>query len=183
MFNHPPRPKQKPHLRWQKLPYPPKIDKRTFVCNIWVNIMRIPKNIKITNNVKTVLDILNDEIKGDVKAALKKMKAGYTMTWVYQGKNDRLFPKTSVDIKNELAVVYPIKGREYDIKNIAEGQEVVMVEMIESYPDPKTKKVYRTPLVVVLEIDKGKIKKGRHYCDPRLSYMYLTKKQVSKLFS
>lgn len=145
--------------------------------------MRIPKNIKITNNVKTVLDILNDEIKGDVKAALKKMKAGYTMTWVYQGKNDRLFPKTSVDIKNELAVVYPIKGREYDIKNIAEGQEVVMVEMIESYPDPKTKKVYRTPLVVVLEIDKGKIKKGRHYCDPRLSYMYLTKKQVSKLFS
>ncbi len=132
--------------------------------------------------MKTVLDILEDEIKGDTAAALRKMAVGYTMTWAYQAKNGKLFPKTSVDIEKELKEVYYIKGREYDIKNIAEGKDVVMVEMVESYPDPKTGKNYRTPLVIVLEMEKGKIKKGRHYCDPRLSYMYLTKKQVKKLF-
>ena len=54
--------------------------------------------------------------------------------------------------------------------------------MIESYPDPKTKKVYRTPLVIVLEMKNGKIRTGRHYNDPDLSYMYLTKRQVEKVF-
>ena len=142
----------------------------------------MPKRIKITKNIKTVLNILEDEIKGDTAAALRKMARGYSMTWVYLDKNGVLFPRTNVDINKELKGVYNIKGREYDIKNIAEGNDVVIVEIIESYPDPKTKKVYRTPLVIVLEMKNGKIKKGRHYCDPRLSYMYLTKKQIEKPF-
>jgi hypothetical protein len=57
-----------------------------------------------------------------------------------------------------------------------------MVEMVESYPDPKTKKVYRTPLVIVLEMKNGKIRTGRHYLDPRLSFKYLTKRQVKKAY-
>lgn len=134
-----------------------------------------------TKSIKLVLDILKDEIKGDINSALKKMAPGYSMTWVYQGRKE-LFPRTKPIIKKEMEKVYPIKGRKYDIKNIAEGKNVVMVEMVESYPDPETKKVYRTPLVIVLEIIKGKIKKGRHYCDPRLSYMYLSEKQISKIF-
>lgn len=77
---------------------------------------------------------------------------------------------------------YSIRGRKYDIKNIAEGRDLVMVEMIESYPDPKTKKVFRTPLVIVLQMKNGKIKKGRHYCDPRLSYLYLRKNHIEKVF-
>lgn len=136
----------------------------------------------MAKNIKIVLQILKDEIKGDTKAALKKLAKGYVMTWAYIDKNEKLFPRIGLDIKKELEKVYPTKGRKYDIKNIAENRNVVMVEMIESYPDPKTRKIYRTPLVIVLEMEKGKIKKGRHYCDPRLSYMYLTKRQIKKLF-
>ncbi len=137
---------------------------------------------KKSKNVKTVLDILNDEIRGDVRSALKKMAPDYSMTWVYRAKDGTLFPRTKKNIEKELGEVYPIKGREYDIKHIAEGDGVVMVEMVESYPDSKTKKVYRTPLVIVLEMKNRKIRTGRHYLDPALSYMHLTKKQVEKAF-
>jgi len=137
---------------------------------------------KYSKNTQTVIDILRDEINGDVKSALKKMTKDYTMTWVYQKKNGELFPSTKNEMKEELEEVYPTKGRQYDIKNIAEGDNVVMVEMIEIYPDPKTKKVYRTPLVIVLEIKGGKIRTGRHYTDPKLSYLHLTKKQTEKAY-
>ena len=137
---------------------------------------------KYSKNVQTVIDILKDEINGDVKSALKKMTKDYTMTWVYQKKNGELFPSTKNNLNSELEEVYPIKGREYDIKNIAEGENVVMIEFIESYPDPETKKVYRTPLVIVLEMKGGKIRTGRHYTDPKLSYLYLAKNQVEKAY-
>ncbi len=135
-----------------------------------------------SKNIQTVLDILKDEVDGDVAAALKKMTKDYTMTWVYQKKSGLLFPTTKNDVNAEMKKVYPIKGREYHIKNIAEGENVVMVEMIESYPNPDTKKVYRTPLVIVLEMHRGKIRTGRHYTDPKLSYMYLTKKEADKAY-
>lgn len=144
------------------------------MINIYMN--------KLSKNVKIVLSVLKDEIEGDIFSALKKLDKNYSMTWVYRKKNGTLFPKTKRDIKVEMKEVYPIKGRKYDIKNIAEGKDVVMVELVESYPDPKTKKVYRTPLVLVLEMKNGKIKKGRHYCDPAISYLYLSKKTVDKVF-
>lgn len=138
---------------------------------------------KISKDVQTVLDILQDEVTGDVDSALKKMTQDYSMTWVDSGiKGKKLFPTTTNDLKGELDEVYPIKGRQYDIKNIAEGNDLVMVELVESYPDPETKKVYRTPLVLVLEMENGKIKTGRHYLDPRLSGKYLTKLQVNKAY-
>jgi ketosteroid isomerase-like protein len=139
---------------------------------------------RLSKNAQIVLAVLRDELEGDVRSALKKLTSDYTMTWVYKSpKNGTLFPKTKKDVKAELAEVYPIKGRRYDIKNIAEGKNVIMIEMIESYPDPKTKKIYRTPLVIVLEMKSGKIRRGRHYCDPNLSYLYLTKSQLKKVFS
>lgn len=73
---------------------------------------------------------------------------------------------------------YPIRGREYDIRNITENENVVMIEVIESYPNEETGKVYRTPQVIVLELVNGKIRTGRHYTDPRLSYMELTKEAI-----
>ena len=137
---------------------------------------------KISKNIKVVLDALKAECEGDVERALKLLDKNCSMTWVYKTRKGKLFPRSKKNFKKELIDVYKIKGRKYDIKNIAQGNNVVMVEMVESYPDPKAKKVYRTPLVIVLEMKSGKIKKGRHYCDPRLSYMYLTKKQVEKAF-
>lgn len=144
--------------------------------------LEIFMKVAVSKNVRAVLEILRDEVWGDVASALKKMAHGYSMTWVYRTKGGALFPRTGKNIKKEMAEAYPIKGRKYDIRHVAEGKDVVMVEMVESYPDLKTKKVYRTPLVIVLEMKNGKIKKGRHYCDPNLSYLFLTKKQVEKIF-
>ena len=131
-------------------------------------------------NIQLVLDILKNEADGDVKAALTKMTKDYKMTWMYQGKED-LFPTTSNDVDAELEDVYPIKGREYDIRNIAEGENVVMIEMIESYPDPDDGQMYRTPQVIVLELKDGLIRTGRHYTDPRLSFMKLTREQLDSV--
>ncbi len=130
-------------------------------------------------NIQLVLNILKNEADGDVAAALTKMTTDYSMTWMYQGKDGELFPTTGMDVKAELDEVYPIKGREYDIRNITEGENVVMLEVIESYPDPDTGQMYRTPQVIVLEFEDGKIKTGRHYCDPRLSYLELSKEQIN----
>ena len=141
------------------------------------------KNKNFSKNIQVVLDILKNEVAGDVVSALKKMTKDYTMTWVDTGNDGkRLFPTTKPNLKVELEDIYPIKDRQYDIKNIAEGDNVVMVELAESYPDQKTKKVYRTPLVLVLEMKGGKIRTGRHYLDPKLSYKHLTKKQIEKAY-
>ncbi len=137
---------------------------------------------KYSKNIQTVIAILRDEINGDVASALKRMTTDYTMTWVYQKKDGELFPTTKNDVTEELEEVYPIQGREYDIKHITENKNVVMIEMIESYPDPETKKIYRTPVVIVLEMEGGKIKTGRHYCDPHISYLHLTKQQIKKAY-
>jgi hypothetical protein len=140
-------------------------------------------NVKYSKNIKIVLGILQNEVDGDVSSALERMTKDYSMTWVNCGINgQKLFETTSNDLQSELSEVYPIKGRKYEIKNIAEGKDVVMVELIESYPDPKTTKVYRTPLVLVLEMKSNKIQTGRHYVDPRLSMMYLSRKQVNTAY-
>lgn len=45
-----------------------------------------------SQNIQTILHILQDEANGDVRAALNKMAKDYRMTWVYKSK-DELFPK------------------------------------------------------------------------------------------
>ena len=136
-----------------------------------------------SKNTQTVLDILQDEVEGDWKSALKKLHQDYTMTWVYRSaKTGKLFPATSDFVRYELKDVYQINGRHYDIKNIAEGDNLVMIELIESYPDPKTKKVFRTPLVLVIKFENGKIITGRHYCDPQISHLHLSEDEVKKVY-
>jgi ketosteroid isomerase-like protein len=135
--------------------------------------------MEYSKNIQTVLAILKNEVDGDAKSALQKMTDGYSMTWMYQ-RGDKLFPSTGKNVESEMEKTYPIKGRRYDIRNITEGENVVMVELIESYPDPETGKEYRTPLMLVLEMEEGKIKKGRHYCDPRTSFMHLSQEQIEE---
>lgn len=139
--------------------------------------------MKFSKNISAVLKILQDEVSGDTRGALKKMTKNYTMTWVYEAKDGSLFPKAKVSKDTDLEDAYVIKGRKYEILNIAEGKDLVMVELIESYPDPDTKKVYRTPLVLVLKVKSGKILYGRHYCDPRLSYRHLSSKELQKAYT
>ena len=137
--------------------------------------------MKQTRKINTVLSILKDELRGDVASALKKLSKDYTMTWMYKGRR-KLFPSTRLDFKAELKDAYRIKGRTYEIKNIAEGKDVVMVELVESYPDAKTKKIYRTPLVIIVEMKRGRIIRGRHYCDPAISHLLLSRRAVEKGF-
>jgi ketosteroid isomerase-like protein len=136
-----------------------------------------------SKNITTALAILQDEIRGDVAAAMQKMDPSYSMTWVYKSpKKGVLFPVSHPDFKADMKEVYKIEGRNYDIKNITENKDVVMIEMVESYPDPETKKLYQTPLVIVMEFKDGKIVRGRHYCDPNLSYLDLKKEEIDGIF-
>jgi len=133
----------------------------------------------MSSNLDTVLTILKNEIAGDVSAALEKMSDEYSMTWMYRGK-DTLFPASKPNVEKGMKEIYPIRGRKYRIKNTAEGENVVILELIESYPDSETGRFHQTPLVLVLEMEEGKIKTGRHYCDPKLSYENLTEKQLEQ---
>lgn len=131
-----------------------------------------------SKNLQTILDTLKHEVAGDVTSTLQKITQDYSMTWMEKTSEGVLFPSTGMSMKEELEDVYHIKNRSYDIRNIAEGEDVVMLELIESYPDPKTGQVYRTPLVLVLEMKDGKIQKGRHYCDTKLSHENLSLEQI-----
>lgn len=126
------------------------------------------------------MDILKNEVDGDVSAALANITDDYSMTWVYRKPSGELFPSTHGTMEDESEEVYHIQNRQYDIRNIAEGENVVMVELIESYPDPKSGNMYRTPLTLVLEMENGKIKRGRHYCDPSLSYEELAQDVIEE---
>lgn len=134
----------------------------------------------ISKNLQVVLDVLKNEVDGDLNAALAKVTSDYSMTWVEKRVSGEIFPTAGMDVDQETAEIYSIKNRTYDIRNIAEGEDLVMLELIESYPDPETGKVYRTPLVIVLEMENEKIKKGRHYCDTTLSYEGLSTEQIEK---
>src|ERR1700685_3909507 len=103
------------------------------------NLLKNLKNaikLNMSKNVDTVLEILKNEVDGDVSSALQKMSKDYSMTWMYQGKQE-LFPQSKTDVEEEMKEMYPVKGRKYEIKNVAEGDNVVMVELVESYSKPE----------------------------------------------
>ena len=138
---------------------------------------------KSQKNIKIIRDILDDEIRGDVESALEKMHQDYSMAWIYKRRDGALFPRVSAkDVHKTMGKVYKIKNRKYKIINIVANDKTVIAEIIESYPDPKTKKVYRTPMVIVWEFKNGKIKTGRHYCDPQLSSENLSENQIRKIY-
>lgn len=133
-------------------------------------------------NIEIIKEILKDEIEGNIQAALEKMHDDYKMTWVYKRRDGILFPNAKVNKKQQLEDVYVIKGREYRINHIIAEGETVMAELTESYPDPETGQMYRTPMVIVWEFENGKIKRGRHYCDPQLSYENLSNEQIDGIY-
>lgn len=134
-------------------------------------------------HVQTVLDILQNEVDGDVAGAFSKMSGLYSQTWMYKNKEGDIFPRIEKPTKLDLQSVYHIPGREYHIYNITESLETVMVECIEIYKGVETGKVCMTPLVLIVEFDGDKISKGRHYCDPALSYLELDKKIIVEALS
>ncbi|MEK7185295.1 MAG: nuclear transport factor 2 family protein [Patescibacteria group bacterium] len=135
-------------------------------------------------NIETIRQILEDEIRGDISSALEKMADDYSMTWVYKRKDGTLFPEiTSEQVRSAMKDVYVIKNREYKIHHIIAENDVVMAELVESYPDPeKSGVMYRTPMVIVWEFENSKIRRGRHYCDPQLSYLNLSEEEIGGIY-
>lgn len=125
--------------------------------------------------IEIALALLQDEANGDIVAAKAKMDLdNYSMTWMYRSR-ETLFPSIQGEmLKEVMDEVYEITDRQYEIMNTAQEGNTVFIEMIESYPDLKTNKEYRTPITLVLEFnDEGKVVRGRHYCDPQISHEYL----------
>ena len=42
-------------------------------------------------NIETIREILEDEIRGDISAALEKMTVDYSMTWMYKRNDEFCF--------------------------------------------------------------------------------------------
>jgi ketosteroid isomerase-like protein len=142
---------------------------------------------QISKNIETVLSILDDEVRGDVTSALKKLAPTYSMTWVYRDrKTGRIFPRQSYSSLDELAAdlwpIYQTRDRHYEVKHIVAGNDVVIIELIESYPSDYENEQFRTPLVLVLEFSNGKIVRGRHYCDPAISELKLSASKIHAVF-
>ena len=132
-----------------------------------------------TNLIKVALALLQDEANGNVSKAKEKMELDeYSMTWMYRSR-DTLFPNVKGEmLKKEMEDVYKIPDRQYEIMHTAQNDDVVFIEMIESYPDTETGKEYRTPITLVLEFKESKVVRGRHYTDPNLSHEYLSQEVI-----
>jgi len=132
-----------------------------------------------TNLIEVALALLQDEANVNVSKAKEKMKLDeYSMTWMYRSR-DTLFPNVKGEmLKKEMDDVYEIQDRQYEIMHTAQNDNIVFIEMIESYPDTKTGKEYRTPITLVLEFKDGKVVRGRHYTDPNLSHEYLSQEVI-----
>lgn len=138
---------------------------------------------KEEKNIKVALKLLDDERLGRVAEALEKLHDQYSMTWVYQSNSGEFFPRHDGKQKDDFDEIYEIQDRQYDIKNVSATGDVVFLELVESYPEAgETGRRYNTPEVIVLEFKDGKVRKGRHYCDPKVSYACLSNEQVSQIF-
>lgn len=131
------------------------------------------------NLIDVALALLQDEANGDIVSAKAKMDLdNYSMTWMYKS-GETLFPAVQGEaLKQEMGEAYEIQKREYEIVNTAQNGNVVFIEMVESYPDPKTGEGFRTPITLVLEFTDGKVVRGRHYTDPNLSHEHLSKEVI-----
>ncbi len=121
----------------------------------------------------------------DIRAGLELIHPDFTvveMSEWYDGTT--LKSLGGKDVRDLMKRAFTIKGREYDFKTIManEASQTVIAEFVESYPDPKTGQVYRTPQVAICEIKDGKIYRTRHYNDPRLSYKQLSTQEIHKAF-
>lgn len=150
-------------------------------CHPSCNLLHYMNNIE---NKEIAIELLRLEKEGRLCEALAHLHPDYSMTWMYLGAENKVFPQHKGIDEADFEEIYAVKGRDYDITNIASEGNVVFVEMIEEYPKTKetrgSKSFYRTPEVVVLEFENNKVRRGRHYCDPRLSHMSLSKDEILK---
>ncbi len=136
--------------------------------------------------IKLVLTSFELERTNAVEKAEALLHKDFKVTEMSEWYDGTIFKSLGGDeVRSLMKKAFVIQGREYDFKNVVanEKDQTVLVEFVESYPDPKSGKAYRTPQVAVCEIKDGKIFRTRHYNDPRLSYKYLSKEKVDEAFN
>lgn len=88
-------------------------------------------------------------------------------------------------LRSYMKEAFQISGRNFVFKTLVADVEsqTVVVEFIESYPDQKTKKIFRTPQVAICQFKDDKLYRTRHYMDPRLSFEYLDITEIENAMS
>lgn len=132
--------------------------------------------------IESVLASFEAERTHDITKNNALLHDSFRVTDMVLGKGS-VFPSLAGDkLQNMIKQAFQIKGREFIFQTIVadEVQQKVMVEFIESYPDKKSGKLYRTPQVAICIFKDGLLFRTRHYMDPRLSHEYLSQDAISK---
>ena len=137
--------------------------------------------------IKLVLASFEAERHNDVSRGLELVSDDFKVTEMSLGNTGKeLFPAVTAAVaRDSIGEVYQIKGREYQFVNAMadESNQTVMVEFVETYPDPQTGQVYRTPQVAVCVVKDNKVYRTRHYNDPRVSYVEVTQQAIDLALS
>ena len=125
--------------------------------------------------IALVISSFESERQNDIKKGLELMTEDFKMTDMMVANDGKtLFPSTTAaEARKMIDDVYQIKDRKYRFINTTADVEkqIVMIEFIEWYPNPETGQMYCTPQVAICEVVGGKIRRTRHYMDPRTSFL------------
>jgi hypothetical protein len=125
------------------------------------------------------------ERQHDIVGNDKLIHADFAVTDMVLTESQEVLPRLSgKKLRQTIGKAFQIGGREFIFKTIvaSESTQTVIVEFIESYPEPSTHRVYRTPQVAICEFKADKLYRTRHYMDPRLSFEYLAQAVIEKAF-
>jgi ketosteroid isomerase-like protein len=130
-----------------------------------------------------VLKSFEMEKNKDPKANKELLHPDFAVTEITEDYDGTVFRRLEgPKLMKYMEMAFETTGREYEFKNVIadEQSQTVVVEFVESYPDEKTGKTFRTPQVSICEVKDGKLYRTRHYLDPRLSYKYLDKSDIDR---
>ena len=134
---------------------------------------------------KLVLASFEAEKNNDIEINKALLHPNFKMVDMVLSSDLKPFPSLEgEELEKQIQLAFPIKGRQFVFHTVIadEDSQKVIIEFTESYPDPKSKKVYRTPQIAVCEIKDGKIYRTRHYMDPRISHKNISSEDLEDCF-
>ena len=143
-------------------------------------------DLKEKKLIEIVLASFEAEKNGDAQKGKQLIDDDFTVTEMCEWYDGTVFRRLAgEEMKKLMEHAYTYKGREYQFVQIAANDETqtVFVEFVETYPDPKTGQIYRTPQVAVCQLRDNKLYRTRHYMDPRLSLKKLSEDQIKQAIS
>lgn len=120
------------------------------------------------------------ERMNDFAGNLDIIDTNFTVVDMMIAPSGRFSRLSGMDLRDYMKKAFQIRDREFIFKTIVAdvSSQTVVVEFIESYPDKKTNKTFRTPQVAICKFKNSKLYRTRHYMDPRLSYEYLDIEEI-----